>query len=101
MDGEGELFFSGPAEHLKDHEPSVEDDHPRKNAQKPSPKRALPKSTAKKFGPIPKKATKKPCPSSKQSPSKKRKIIPSVASPKKRAAPSKMNSRESPSKKEC
>ena len=33
VDGEGELLFSGAAEHLKDYEPPVEDDHLRKLTQ--------------------------------------------------------------------
>ena len=98
VDGEGELLFSGAAEHLKDYKPPVEDDHLKKRTQKLSPKRTLPKSSVKKSGPLPKKATQNPCPSSKQLPSKKRKTVSPAASPKKRADPSKKSTRGSPKK---
>ena len=101
MDEEGELLFSESAEHLMDYEPLIEDDRGRK--QKLSPKRALPDESTtrlRKSGPSPKKATKKSSSNLKQSPSKKRKTLPPVASPKKKAPPSKKKgTKESPSKK--
>lgn len=93
MDEEGELLYSGAAEHLRS---ALGGDNPSAVVENSSSKMSLTKMS----GQSPKKGTKRPCPTSglKQLPPKKTKPPPPVASPKKKGT--QKSSKGSPTKNE-